>query len=60
MVNSKVPAIAIGDYLNYAGVRTYTFTRDITGGNVPYSPIDGKLVGASQWKQGIWYPCSQL
>jgi len=60
MDTQKVPAIAVSDYLNYAGVRTYTFTRDIVGSGKPYSPIDGTLAGDGEWKQGVWYPTSKL
>jgi len=38
--NSTGPLPSISSFLNYDGVRTYTFTRDITGSQKPYSPID--------------------
>jgi len=42
MVDLKVPAISESAYFDYDSVRTYTFTRDITGAGVPYAPIDGR------------------
>jgi hypothetical protein len=39
--DSKGPLSSISSFLNYNGVRTYTFTRDITGTQTPSSPIDG-------------------
>jgi len=60
MVDQKVPAEAVSDFLNYSSVRTYTFTRDIVGSGRPYSPIDGTLAGNGEWKQNVWYSTSQL
>jgi len=43
MVSRKVPSIAISSYLGYSKSKDYTFTSDIVGSNVPYSPIEGTL-----------------
>lgn len=42
MVNGQVPGFSVANYLDYKGVRSYTFTRDIVGSYVPYSPVTGK------------------
>jgi len=43
LTTANVPQTAVSDFLDFAGVKTWSFVKDFSGTTTPFSPKDGSL-----------------